>query len=69
MSTVRPELDCTQTVRAIVHLHPETQNVFHRFGVDTCCGGGVSVEEAARREGVKVEELCAALGAAVTSRE
>ena len=53
-------LDTRMTVNEIVARYAETIPVFNRFGMDTCCGGGVSVDEAARREGVEVEAVLAA---------
>ncbi|HEX5409637.1 MAG TPA: DUF542 domain-containing protein [Gemmatimonadaceae bacterium] len=55
------DLDCGLTVHAIVERYPTTRDVFNRFGLDTCCGGAVSVEEAARREGVDARTVCEAL--------
>lgn len=65
MPTTQPELDCTVTVHDLIQRHPATRAVFQRFGVDTCCGSVVSVEEAARRDGLDATVLCAALRAAV----
>ena len=58
-------LDTRMTVNEIVARYAETIPVFNRFGMDTCCGGGVSVDQAARREGVEVEAVLAALQEAV----
>ncbi len=65
MSSTVPELDCTGTVHDLIHRYPATGAVFQRYGVDTCCGGVVSVEEAARRDGLDAARLCAELRAAV----
>jgi len=59
------QLDRTMTVNQIVANYPETMSVFNGFGIDTCCGGGVSVEEAARRDSLDVEVVMAALWKAV----
>lgn len=37
--------------------------VFRRFGLDTCCGGDLPLEEAARHHGVDLDRLLAALEA------
>ena len=56
-----PPLDLCLTINEIVDRHPETIEIFNRFGLDTCCGGGVSVAEAARRDGVDVTAVVAEL--------
>ena len=67
MSLTQPQLDCTATVRDLIQRHPATRAVFQAHGVDTCCGSGVSVEEAARRDGLDATMLCAELRAAVAA--
>jgi len=37
--------------------------VFAQFGVDTCCGSGVPILDAAHRDGADVDALLAALRA------
>ena len=59
------QLDPSLTINEIVARHPETIAVFNRLGMDTCCGGGVSVEEAARRDGLDLDQILAALRDAV----
>jgi regulator of cell morphogenesis and NO signaling len=49
------------TVKEIVAQYPETLAVFNRFGIDSCCGGGVPVADAARRDGADLDPLLAAL--------
>ena len=60
-----PKIDFDQSINEIVAAHPETIAVFNRFGFDTCCGGGVTVDEAARRDGVDANEVIAALNEAL----
>lgn len=55
------QLDPTLTINEIVARYPATIPVFNRFGMDTCCGGGVSVEAAARRDGTNLDVVLAAL--------
>ncbi|HEX3157927.1 MAG TPA: DUF542 domain-containing protein [Gemmatimonadaceae bacterium] len=59
------ELDCTATVNDTMARWPATAAVFNRFGVDTCCGAGASVEESARRDNADATALCAALREAI----
>jgi len=58
------QLDCTRTVNETVALHPATGKVFGAHGIDTCCGGGISVEQAAQNAAVDPRQLCAELEAA-----
>lgn len=55
------QLDASLTINEIVARYPETIAVFNRFGMDTCCGGGVPVEEAARRDSLDLGQILAAL--------
>jgi regulator of cell morphogenesis and NO signaling len=58
-------LDAERTVNETVLHFPATLGVFRGYGIDSCCGGGLPVGEAARRHGVDPEELLQALRAAV----
>jgi Rrf2 family protein len=49
------------TVNDLVHRHPKTATVLSRFGIDTCCRGGLSLEQAARAAGVSASLLLAEL--------
>ncbi len=51
----------TQTVNETIARNPETVRVFTRFGIDACCGGALPIAEAARRHGVALDVLLAAL--------
>lgn len=61
-------LDPTMTVNEIVAQYPQTIPVFNRFGIDTCCGGGVAVDEAARRDGLDSGAVLSALREVVERR-
>jgi iron-sulfur cluster repair protein YtfE (RIC family) len=60
--TIESLLDCTRSVNDTIALYPETISVFNTFGIDSCCGGAVSVEVAARRDQADARRLCDALG-------
>ncbi len=58
---VAHELDCSRSVNAVMSEYPSTIEVFNRFGVDTCCGAVLSVEQATQANAVDAKALCAAL--------
>lgn len=64
-SRTTPAVDPTATVNEILVKYPETVSVFNQFGIDACCGGAASLEEAASRDGADVERLIRALDAIV----
>jgi regulator of cell morphogenesis and NO signaling len=61
-------IDARQTLERIGREHPEALEVFARHRLDLCCGGKLSLEEAARRHGLDLaallRELEDAIGAA-----
>lgn len=57
---IYPDLEQT-SVNAVLRQSPASLEIFNRFGVDTCCGGGLPLAEAARAAGVPLGELLAAL--------
>lgn len=65
MNTTDYDLDCTWTVQDVLDRHPAAAGVFTRFGLDTCCGGTLTVKEAAYRHGLDSTTLCAELRAAI----
>ena len=60
-------IDTSVAVNEMVARHPETMPVFNRFGLDTCCGGGAPIAEAARRDGVELDDLVKALEEALSA--
>ncbi len=51
-------------VNDCIKLYPNTIGVFTKFNIDSCCGGAVSIEEAARRDGAELDALMTALNEA-----
>ena len=39
-------------VNDVVQQYPTTLRLFQAYGIDACCGGALSVPEAARRHGI-----------------
>ena len=52
-------------INQVLKDYPETIPVFHKFKVDTCCGGGGSIAKTASRDRINVEELLAALNKSI----
>jgi hypothetical protein len=50
-------ISSTTSLNEIVARAPETLRVFARHGMDTCCGGTLPLDEAARRHGVALKSL------------
>lgn len=58
-------VDPTETVADVLGRSPATDAVFARFGIDRCCGGRLTLREAAATAGIAVETLTGALEAAL----
>ena len=54
-------LDPASTINDVVARYPATMSVFNRFGMDTCCGGGLAVRDAVARHGLDLDEVLTAL--------
>lgn len=61
-------IDPAVTVRETMARLPETKDVFSRFGVDTCCGSGIPIVDAAHRDGAELDALLAALRKVTNNR-
>jgi regulator of cell morphogenesis and NO signaling len=51
-------------VNDCIRLYPRTIGVFTSFKIDSCCGGAVSIGDAARRDKAALDELLKALNEA-----
>lgn len=60
-------LDPGLTVDEVMAHHPSTMAVFNALGVDTCCGAGNSLRDAAAEVDVPMCDLLKALGDAIAS--
>jgi len=62
--TTDPSRDLDRTVNATLLQFPSTMPVFKAFGIDACCGGALTLRDAAARHGVDTDSLLRALHAA-----
>ena len=44
-------------VNDVIRLYPKTIGVFNDFKIDSCCGGAVPIEDAAKRDKVDMVAL------------
>jgi regulator of cell morphogenesis and NO signaling len=56
-TTISSELSLAE----LVVEEPSRSRVFERYGLDYCCGGGHTLEEACQKRGVAIDEVVAAL--------
>lgn len=52
-----------KTVAELVSENIKTAHVFKKYGIDFCCGGGVSVAKACEKKGVDIDALSADIAA------
>jgi len=68
-SMTEQRLNPDLTINELLLQHPTAVTVLNAYGIDTCCGGGNSVAEAAACDGIDLDELLAALREAATKAE
>lgn len=58
----------SMTVNEALLAAPGTAEIFNRLGVDTCCGGTLTLAEAARSLGIEPERLRAEIEPALVQQ-
>jgi iron-sulfur cluster repair protein YtfE (RIC family) len=59
--TAKTIVDGSETLNELVARAPEALPVLQRYGLDTCCGGALSLAVAAEHHSLSLPELLAAL--------
>ena len=58
------KIDGKMTINDVIKDYPSTLAVFNTFGIDSCCGGARTLEQAAREGGIDLDALLKALNEA-----
>jgi regulator of cell morphogenesis and NO signaling len=57
MISIKEKIAKEMIVNDAIKLYPATIGVFSKFHIDSCCGGAVSIEEAAKRDKADLDAL------------
>ena len=63
-----PSIDPSWTINELLRREPLSAPVLNAFGIDTCCGGGDRITDAAMSAGLDAAELIGALADALAHR-
>jgi regulator of cell morphogenesis and NO signaling len=62
------EITKDMIINETIKKYPQSIAVFNEFRVDSCCGGGQSIERTATADGIDIEALLQALNDAVKNQ-
>lgn len=62
------EITKDRIINDVIKEYPQSIAVFNEFRVDSCCGGGQSIERTATADGIDIEALLQALNDAVKNQ-
>ena len=65
MSEKKERITKDLVINDVIKRYPDTIAVFNTYRVDSCCGGGQSIEKTAAADGIALSTLLAALNEAV----
>ena len=57
MFAIKEKISKQMIVNDAIKLYPDTIGVFSKFHIDSCCGGAVSIEGAAKRDKADLDAL------------
>lgn len=55
-------------INEVIKKYPKTITVFSNFKVDSCCGGGFSIEKTAGMSGIDMDALLKSLNKAASAK-
>jgi regulator of cell morphogenesis and NO signaling len=61
MDTKRTSISADDTLNDIVMRYPKALPILDAYGLDTCCGGGISLRETASRHGLSLDAIMKSL--------
>lgn len=67
MVTIKEKITQAMVVNDAIKLYPDTIGVFNKFHIDSCCGGAVSIEDAAKRDKADLDALLKKLNEAANA--
>ena len=62
-------LDTAKTVREVALNNPAATRVFEKFGIDYCCGGNKSLEQACGEANLQIQQVLESLKSAATAAD
>jgi hypothetical protein len=62
-------ISAAASVRDLLLAHPQAVSILHTFGIDTCCGAGASLRDAAAHAGADLGSVLVSLDAQFGSRQ
>lgn len=66
MGTKGKSITKEMTINEVIKRYPDTMRVFHKYNVDSCCGGAESIEKSVAAGGINLEKLIRELNEAVS---
>ena len=63
------EITRDRKINDVIKEYPQSIAIFNEFRVDSCCGGGQSIEKTAMADGIDIEVLLQALNEAVKTSQ
>lgn len=57
MVAIKEKVTKKMVVNDAIKLYPNTIGVFNQFHIDSCCGGAVCIEDAAKRDKADLDAL------------